>query len=590
MSIFTKVYAGFLTAASLLVSGAVHAEAPGWTATTSFSAPEGAAPGMPFAARLDLITTAMTIEADPADKMIRHPFEWWGIFDFLAKQDPAGAVPLMQLDAGLFPGLTLDLVATDTGDLIPANRGIIRRPVAERTASFWEFIAGPGKTWRLTEGEHAGWSKAAFPISLVQSQEGEAWLGLASFEYKDGQVKPLQVQFSSDSAGGFLFWDPDFDVTAWAEVPATLEFATKFDAAAVTADFNAERETRLPVKPQDDLGDALKVAAEGLDPVRTLAVAVLHRGTLYMNPVTTPFGTHPYQQEMRVGVWSVSKSLIPGMAAMRLAQKYGPEFLDTPIVSYFKEGEEFTYPSSAAKERMDTVTIRNALNMQSGMGPDGYDVNWDAKSTNTYQWSYSYALADQIRHYFNQELNPNVAGPGQKMVYMDQDMWIAALAMQRFLQSKEGPGATILTLLETEVYAPIGSPHFISGTNYTPDGSIGFPFSAWGALPTIDTLARAGQLIANGGIGPDGGQILDPTLVASLSASPDYGLAFWRTVAKRDDTVLNVPGMRGSGGNIVLSLPNGDAIVVLGRDDYNHSVSDEQLVALIQATLHLSSN
>jgi hypothetical protein len=590
MSAFKKVCAGVATAAALLVSGAASAEAPGWTMATSFSAPEGAAPGTPFAARLVLTTTAMTVETDPADKMIQHPFEWWGIFDFLAKQDPAGAVPLMQLDAGLFPGLTLNLVATDKGELIPADRSIVRLPLAERTASFWEVIAGPGKTWSLTEGDHAGWSKAAFPISLVQSQEGEAWLGLASFEYKDGQVTPLQVQFSSDSGGGFLFWDPDFDVRAWAEVPATFDITAKIDAAAVTADFNAERAARLPIKPLDDLGDTMKAAAGGLDPVRTLAVAVLHKGTLYMNPVTTPFGTHPYPQDMRVGVWSASKSLIPGMAALRLAQKYGPEFLDTTIVGYFKEGEDFTYPSSAAKERMDKVTIRNALNMQSGMGPDGYDANWDSKSTNTYEWSYSYALADQISHYFNQEPNPNVAGPGKKMVYMDQDMWISTLAMQRFLQYKEGPDATILNMLEAEVYAPIGAPHFVSGTNYTPDGSVGFPFSAWGALPTIDALARAGQLIAHGGKGPDGGQILDQTLVASLSAGPNYGLAFWRTVAKRGDTILNVPGMRGSGGNIVLSLPNGDAIVVLGRDDYNHSVSDAQLVALIEATLDLSSN
>ncbi len=124
MSTFTKVYAGVVTAASLLVSGAAHAEAPGWTATTSFSAPEGAAPGMPFAARLGLTTTAMTGEPDPAVKMIRYPFEWWGVFDFLAKQDPVGAVPLMQLDAGFFPGLTLKLVATDTGDLIPANHSV----------------------------------------------------------------------------------------------------------------------------------------------------------------------------------------------------------------------------------------------------------------------------------------------------------------------------------------------------------------------------------------------------------------------------------------------------------------------------------
>lgn len=124
MSTFTKVYAGFVTAASLLVSGTAHAEVPGWTATTSFCAPKGAAPGMPFAARLDFTTMATTVEADLADKIIRYPFEWWGVFGFLAKQDPVGAVPLMQLDAGLFPGLTLKLAAKDTGDLIPANHSV----------------------------------------------------------------------------------------------------------------------------------------------------------------------------------------------------------------------------------------------------------------------------------------------------------------------------------------------------------------------------------------------------------------------------------------------------------------------------------
>jgi hypothetical protein len=47
--------------------------------------------------------------------------------------------------------------------------------------------------------------------------------------------------------------------------------------------------------------------------------------------------------------------------------------------------------------------------------------------------------------------------------------------------------------------------------------------------------------------------------------------------------------MRGSGGKSIslLSLPNGGAIMVLGRRDYNHSVSDEQLVAHSQATLNL---
>ena len=155
-------------------------------------------------------------------------------------------------------------------------------------------------------------------------------------------------------------------------------------------------------------------------------------------------------------------SFVRQIAAMRLARKYGPDFLDTKVVSYFTEGTEFAYIDGAAKARWGQVTIRHALNMMTGMGPTGYDPNWATDSANTYQWSYSYALKDQIRYYFNQSPNPDVTGPGQKMAYIDQDMWIATLCMQRFLQSKEGSDATILDMLETEVYGPIGAPHFVS--------------------------------------------------------------------------------------------------------------------------------
>jgi hypothetical protein len=574
MSAFTKVCACVATAASLLVSGTASAEAPAWTATSAFSAPDGAAPGATFAARLDLTTTQMTVEATPADKFVQFPWAWWGVFDFLAAKDPAGAAPLLQLDTTLFPGLPMDIVITASGDVIPAERGLIRNPAATRTASFWEMIPGPGRAWAIEDG----WSRASFPISLAQSYEGEAWLGLASFDYKGSEVTPLRVQFSSVSAGGFLFWDPDFDVTAWAEVPATVA-PTSADVAALDASLARERAALPKTAPLADLGEGFQTARALLDPKGTLALAVLMDGTLYMDPVDTPFGPHPYPRDMRVGVWSTTKSLIPGLAAMRLAQKFGPEFLDTTLVSYFVEGAEFAYVDDAARARWQGVTIRHALNMMTGMGAVGYDPNWAAENLNTYQWSYSYDLADQIRFYFNVGPNPEVAGPGEKMAYIDQDMWIATLAMERFLKSKEGDGATILGMLTTEVYDPIGASHFATGTGYTETGAPGVPLSAWGALPTIDILAKAGALVANGGKGPDGSQILHPDLVASLFASPDYGLAFWRHTG----AAPIVPYMGGAGGNDVLALPNGMAIVVLGRDSFNVDVSDEAHEALIAA-------
>jgi len=563
MSTLKKICASAAALVTLAIAGVGSAEAPDWTATSSFTPPPEAALGAPFAARLTLATTKMTVDATPADQFVQFPWAWWGVFDFLAAKDPVGAAPLMQLDTTLFPGLPLDIVITEGGDVIPAERGLIRTPVAMRTASFWEMIPSPGRAWATEDG----WSRASFPISLVQSYEGEAWLGLASFDYKGDEVTPLRVQFSSVSAGGFLFWDPDFDVTAWAEVPFTIA-PTSADAAALTVSLARERGGLPKTARLAELGEGFAAARALLDAKGTLTLAVLMDDTLYMDPVDTPFGIHPYPRDMRVGVWSTTKSLIPGLAAMRLAQKYGPEFLDTTLVSYFEEGEEFAYLDPAARARWQGVTIRHALNMMTGMGTRGYDPNWAADNLNTYQWSYSYDLADQIRFYFNVGPNPEVSGPGEKMVYIDQDMWIATLAMERFLKSKEGEEATILGMLTTEVYDPIGAIHFAAGTGYTPSGAPGVPLSAWGALPTIDILAKAGALVANGGKGPDGQQILHPDLVAGLYASSDYGIAFWR----HSGAAPIVPYMGGAGGNDVLALPNGMAIVVLGRDSFNVDV------------------
>jgi hypothetical protein len=287
---------------------------------------------------------------------------------------------------------------------------------------------------------------------------------------------------------------------------------------------------------------------------------------------------------MRVGVWSASKSLIPGIAALRLAEKYGTDFLDTYIVDYFEEGEEFDYIDEDSAARWKMVTIGHALHMTTGMGPTGSGPNWAWYSTNTYLWSYSYDLADQIRYYFNQGPNPDVTGPGEKLTYIDQDMWIAVLAMERFLQQEEGPDATILNMLIEEVYKPIGVDHFVAGTGYTETGEVGFPFSAWGALPTIDYLAKAGRLIANKGMAEDGTQILKKDLIEDFFTNPNYQLAFWKTVFQNDaGETFYIPTMSGAGGNNVYSMPNGIVGIGLGYNSYNFSWSYAQRQTFVEA-------
>jgi len=563
---------------------------PGWTQATFFTpTAKDKKAADAFTGRISFATTKLELDAYPANKFLQNPWARQGRFDFLSAKISEGASPLFGLDAQLFPGLEIDFFTSQDGDLVPVQRDIIRKPLVDRTASFWEIIASPGRVWAATasDGKYSNWNKAAFPFSLVQSQEGEALIGLATFYYKDGQISNTKVQITSNTGGGFIFWNPDFNFTAWGEIPTTFTPDTVADETNLRATYLTEKANKLAIKPLSELCDDVVAAAGALDPKSTLNVSVMHEGVLYTDAIKTPFGDYPYPLDMRVGVWSVTKSLVPGMAALRLAEKYGADFLKTKIVGYFEAGKEFNYLDAASEDRWEQVTIGDALNMKTGMGATGSDTNWDGKNVNTYQWGYSYDLADMIRYYFNVTPNPDVTGPGQKFAYIDQDMWIASLAMERFLQEKEGSSATLINMLCDEVYGPIGVSHFALGTNYTPTGELGNSYGGWGALPTLDILAKAGMLIANGGKSADGSQILNSELLGTFTKSADYQLAFWKTKATSHGAERFIPTMSGAGGNKVLALSNSTSIIVLGRDDYNASIPDDKLAALVTAALKL---
>ena len=420
-----------------------------WVKTENFVPPEWAEKHSgKFSGELSFTTTEM--HTTPAKLPVRYPwatwFGWGYPMNLLAAQDPPEAVPLFDLDAKLFPGLEVEFFTTDDGDLVPIQRSIIRKPVIDRTESFWEIIVGPGKVWQDNKNQEKrwkGWNKAAFPFSLVQSQEGQALLGLAFFYYKDSEVSKLYFQVSNDAGGGFIFWDDYWNMTAWGEADITYTPGTIKKEKAIMKAFKREVANRLPMKPLSELGDDVSGMGAGISQKNVqknvLTMAMVVDGEIYYSPISTPFGEYPplYLPSMRVGVWSASKSLIPGMAALRLVQKYGPDFLDTKIVDYFEEGAEFNYIDDEAKARWKMVTIDHALHMTTGMGPAGYDPNWAWYAENTYLWSYSYDLADQIWYYFNQGPNPEVDGPGEALYYMDQDMWIAPSPWSVFCSRKK---------------------------------------------------------------------------------------------------------------------------------------------------------
>src|SRR5208282_2730947 len=75
---------------------------------------------------------------------------------------------------------------------------MVRETSAGSSPSYWRVIPQFGKVWR--ERADGAWSRAAFPLMLVNDTENHAHQGLATFLYRDGEISNLAVQFVQQTA------------------------------------------------------------------------------------------------------------------------------------------------------------------------------------------------------------------------------------------------------------------------------------------------------------------------------------------------------------------------------------------------------
>ena len=66
-------------------------------------------------------------------------------------------------------------------------------------------------------------------------------------------------------------------------------------------------------------------------------------------------------------------------------------------------------------------------------------------------------------------------GPGQVARYRDQDMYILGVAMEAFIKAREGPHAGLWSMLQREVYEPIGIHYATATRTIEPHGETGVP-------------------------------------------------------------------------------------------------------------------
>ncbi|MCH7821218.1 MAG: serine hydrolase [Proteobacteria bacterium] len=489
----------------------------------------------------------------------------------------------------LFPALSVLFLSHD-GYLIPVERDILFSPDDE---SFWQIQVSPGRVW--SEAGDGDMSRASFPFILTSNIENETYNGVATFLYDGTQVSHLRYQVTQQLSPYFVqTW-----FVASGHVAATFTAMDIVGSDAIIEDFRQELAARIPWDPWENLEvkvgrDALSEFDSSIEPDKFIVSGLITPDEVFVRFSPTPYGPYPYPQEMRHGIWSITKSAAGLIATLRLAQKYGDEILDYRI----RDLLEFT----AEHDGWDKVTIGHLVSMATGIGAgsenidpnhisDGYIVaDQDAYDA----WYLAPGLEEKLQYVFRQSNHP--WGPGEHVRYRDRDIFLLAVALSSLLKQKEGDAANLWTMLVDEVYTPIGIRHMPANFTKETSGEAGMPLLAWGLYMTIDDIVKLSRLIQNGGQ-HNGEQILSPTKLAEARYLTDvrglptgasnqfgdksYHMTFWHepytTPAGSQHWVSE---MHGWGGNVIAIMPNGTTGFRIGNGGYAEfeqmiSVSDK---------------
>jgi Beta-lactamase len=483
-------------------------------------------------------------------------------------------------DPRRIPAVALGFI-TDQGDLVPATQDVIRAGSAGIGHSFWDMIVQPGRVWSVAADR--GWSRAGFPFALVNSREGETHNGLATFLYRKGKVSNLRFQIVQQTAP---FYVKDH-FTAAGLVPARFRKLRGVDRQALMQRHDAALADAVPVAGWDELAGKVGAAKldgfDGATPIEDIVLSGLdYSGTFYLRRCASAdaaAGPLPWCDRARFGVWSATKALANAAALLHLAQKYGPEVFDLKIADYV--------PQAAGSAAWRNVRFGDAINMATGIGDgsakrDPNDINDGYIAPSYASWYEARSVADKVAAIIRTSRRYPWP-PGEVARYRDQDMFMLGVAMDGFLKSKEGQQADLWSMLEREVFGPIGIHDAPINRTIEPDGRPGQPLMAFGFYATIGDLVKIARLYQAGGV-HDGVQLLyRPRIEALLPGIAPRGLptgeqlqfgettyftAFWEArYDASEGCKLFIPRMLGWGGNMVALMPGGLTGIRLAHSD-----------------------
>ncbi|MFD1361933.1 serine hydrolase domain-containing protein [Lentibacillus salinarum] len=495
-------------------------------------------------------------------------------------------------DITFFPDVSLEFFTVDDKYLVPVTQDVVPNGALENTRSYWDIIVQPGRVWCNVDQDNS-WNRASFPFSLVNRLEGETHIGIAMFLYKEDNVSHVRFQIVAQT-GPF---DVPSHFNAWGVTKASYKPGGIDNLEHHKTVYRRHLENRFPTAPLDELKQKVGVknlaafngAKNTAEEKHVLQTGLLYEGVLYRSPCHFAAGPFPYCDDIRYGVWSVTKTAMMNVAMLRLAEKYGRGLLDEKIANYIKIPE-------SQKEWHD-VTYLDMANMASGRGATADDPT--CYLCDYHRWYLAPSKSEKITESLDY---PRVWEPGTTYNYRDQDAFLLGVALEAYLRSKEGEDATLGQLLKKEVYEPIGIYYGPVNDTIEENGSSGHPRMDFGYHATLDDLAKIALLYEKRG-NWNGNQILNRQLVDSIlpkqvppalaipkgeknAFGPKYYAMNWHIEPYRspEGRELYLPNMKGYGGNLVTLMPGhvvglrmANALTSSDSDDFDSTVSQARV-------------
>lgn len=446
----------------------------------------------------------------------------------------------------LFPPVTIDLVA-DGGRLIPRTTAIVS--TASDGDSLWDVAVGVGAVWR--EADDGGWNRGSFPIDLVDRFFNQVRNCVATFVYRGDETSRTYVQCSQETA--------DADDAQLGNLAAFLPTAwvagDPGEGSAVVAAHERTVAERVPTRPLDAWDTHGELAAIFDRSWRTNAStsvgAVYADGVLFVHPARTRHGLHPYPDEMRHGVYSVTKSLAAAVALFHVAQRYGPEVLDARVVDHV--------PALADAPGWQDVTFVDALDMATGT--NGGEAGDQLYEPLVLAETRSEALVNIAA------LGDAPDAPGEVFRYATTNTFVLSNALQHLVEAREGQGVGAWAQVRADVLEPVGAAGLEVLFTRDPEVADRIPYLGYGARPTLDQAVKVARLLAHEGEHA-GGQLLHRDTVRdalgrtswaglTVDARTRYGHGFWRRTVDVAGCTVEAVFMQGHGGHHVVFLPSG---------------------------------